>query len=270
MSYRLVVYVLCSLPLLSLLVFTFFLETGNRKSTLKQKDAAEYEQYLYQTHDRANNRLLNLPPRQIPAIISDPNDYSPKYSSLLDILTTWNPDNADPPPSFQETIPHFNYSDTYERSVAELYRDREIPFKLYNIPDLALVSRRWSNIYLMEQMKNVEPHVEKSVSNHFMFWNVASKRRNKSFKTPTDIVDMTFSEWLSYALKADEKEVQDNKALHYYFMAASSPGRYSNFVGRDLPFFSTNRNNFFITNVYANKGTHCPFGIYYSFILIAY
>lgn len=38
-------------------------------------------------------------------------------------------------------------------------------------------------------------------------------------------------------------------------------GRSPNFVSQDLPFFSTSTKNYFITNVYANKGIQCRFGM---------
>ena len=37
----------------------------------------------------------------------------PLYTSLLDTISTWNPDNPDPPPAFLETIQHFNYSNIF-------------------------------------------------------------------------------------------------------------------------------------------------------------
>jgi hypothetical protein len=40
------------------------------------------------------------------------------------------------------------------------------------------------------------------------------------------------------------------------------------FVSRDLPVFSTKTNNFFITDVDANKGIQCRFGIIFIYIII--
>lgn len=66
---------------------------------------------------------------------------------------------------------------------------------------------------------------------------------------------MPFNKWRSIARNADAIKVI-NASEHFYFMTGSQPKDFTglSFIARDLKFFSTNKNNFFITNVKANKG----------------
>jgi hypothetical protein len=149
------------------------------------------------------------------------------------------------------------------RRMADLYRTKEVPFKLYNVPELDAVSTKWTNGYLSVAMRGVAAHVERSESNHFMFWNMQTQkhmREKASYEPPTDVLHMEFEDWVRQAVVADEHTPTPDSP-HLYFMSASKWGQLANFVGDDLPFFSTRRNNFWVTNVYANKGIQCRFGM---------
>ena len=184
----------------------------------------------------------------------------PRYKSLLSLVRSWNPDVPDPPSEFHETLQHFNYSDLAERGMAEQYRKAELPFKLYDVPEFARVSLLWTDAYLETNMGSELPHVEQSPNNHFMYWNVAG-RNHEGYVPPTQLVDLSFKTWLRLARRADEARI-DSDAKHYYFMTGSpARDRGSNFLSRDLTPFSTPSNNFFITDVKANKGIQCRFGM---------
>jgi len=185
----------------------------------------------------------------------------PTYRSLLDVVTEWNPDNPEFPDFFKETLQHFNYSDTIERSYAEKFRNAELPFKIYGVPDMDKVSDKWNDEYLSKEMGNQSPHVEQSKTNHFMYWNGNRHKGIEDYKPPTDIIKMKFPDWLKIAKEADNLKL-DNTSTHYYFMTgapANDKGR--TFLSRDLPMFSTKENNFFISDVAANKGIQCRFGM---------
>jgi hypothetical protein len=80
-----------------------------------------------------------------PNLLDRPIDSYPVFNSLLDIVTAWNPDNPDPPPIFRETLQHFNYSNPVERAMAETFRDSEIPFKVYDVPEVDEVTSKWTD-----------------------------------------------------------------------------------------------------------------------------
>ena len=68
-----------------------------------------------------------------------------------------------------------------------------------------------------------------------------------------------FTDWLLKAYHADETKLS-NASVHYYFQTgAEANDHLRSFVSRDLTLFSTRKNNFFITNVAANKGIQCRF-----------
>lgn len=189
----------------------------------------------------------------------------PVYRSLLNIISDWNPDNPEPPMTqFRETLQHFNYSDPNELIMATKFRDAELPFKVFNVPEINSISEKWSDEYLGEQFKGriQSHHVEKSKNNHFMFWNPMLRGQIKGYKPPTEFVDgMPFDTWLRMATHADNVKVK-NESIHYYFMANANAGdQRTSFIGRDLKLFSTRKNNFFVSNVAANKGIQCRFGM---------
>lgn len=104
----------------------------------------------------------------------------PVYRSMLDILIDWNPDIPDPPSLFKETLQHFNYSDENERKMAAVYRNAEIPFKLYNVPQVNEVSQKWTDEYLKGEIQTMwTSHVESSDNNHFMYWTTANRGRDR-------------------------------------------------------------------------------------------
>ena len=60
----------------------------------------------------------------------------PQLTNLWEIVQRWNPDNVTMPVPFKETLAVLNYSDPHERSLAEAYRNAEVPFKIYGVPDV--------------------------------------------------------------------------------------------------------------------------------------
>lgn len=188
----------------------------------------------------------------------------PKYQTLMDVVSTWNPDVSDPPAYFKETLMHFNYSNPVERAMAEKYRNAEIPFKVYDVPHFDETSEKWSDEYLSKVLsKSGSNHVEKSKDNHFMYWALKGWRETDvEYVPPTEIIhDMNFDKWLSVAKEADATKMK-NDSIHYYLMSSAPIGdKGKTFIARDLPLFTTSSPNFFISNPRSNKGIQCRFGM---------
>jgi hypothetical protein len=188
----------------------------------------------------------------------------PDYKDLNEIVKAWNPDNPDPPAEFTETLQHFNYSDPRERAMAATFRDAELPFKIYNVPEFEHVRCKWDRDYLNAQLGRLNTvHIERSDTNHFMYWN---GKKKENFEPPTDMLrngEMLWDEWLAVAEKADrEKPSNQVNMTHYYFMHSALKGdTEGTFVARDLPLFSSGKKNFFIVNPKLNKGIQCRFGM---------
>jgi hypothetical protein len=183
----------------------------------------------------------------------------PNYKSLLSNLQNWNPDNPNIPLSFHESLQHFNYSNPTERKMAEIYRNAEVPFKLYDIPELELVRAKWNYNYLSGVMRFEWPRVEESKDNHFMFF---MDRSFPNWKPPQKVVHtMSFSRWYQLAKEADEVKLSSNRTHYYYVLGSRAHDTSSSFIARDLSIFSTQTENFFITKVKDNKGIQCRFGM---------
>mmetsp|Transcript_27199 Transcript_27199/g.79268 ORF Transcript_27199/g.79268 Transcript_27199/m.79268 type:complete len:434 (-) Transcript_27199:116-1417(-) len=192
----------------------------------------------------------------------------PPTRSLLDMIEEWNPDEMEHIPNpFVETLQVFDYSDPEQRAMAERYRDAEVPFKVYNVPDVDNVTLKWTDEYLTENMegRNMRYKVEKSKNNHFMYY---VRKRGSSVPPPTDLTNMRYPGWLKRAHHADQIGVPID-AQHYYLqcgvqsgkVVAGNPSRMGQFISSDLPIFSTTTPNFFVTNANANKGIQCRFGM---------
>jgi hypothetical protein len=196
---------------------------------------------------------------EYPEKITTPTHY-PLYKPLLDIIKSWNPDNPDIPHSFQETLQHFNYSCPYERAIAAKFRDAELPFKLYDIPNVNEVTKLWGSDSYLSSVLSQDPTIraEKSKTNHFMFWK---GKPYANFKKPTEYVTMGFDHWLELAKKADSEKLPPN-VEHFYFHKSERVGSpKSTFVGQDLNIFTPPTENFFVTNLKVNKGIQCRFGM---------
>ena len=191
----------------------------------------------------------------------------PRMLNLLDRLTEWNPDQPEIPTVHTETIQHFDYNNPLERILAREYRDAEVPFKLYNVPEFENTRNLWTDEYLSTAASNNNHVVEHSKDNHFMYWAKKSwKKESTGFIAPTDYVTGTvkFRDWLAIAKKADEDKIDQSKNMnteHYYFMTNAMKGDKSRtFIARDLQMFSNGKKNFFIKYPERNKGTQCRMG----------
>ena len=166
----------------------------------------------------------------------------PVYESLVNLLKRWNPCQPDPPKEFRETLQHFNYSNPHERELAMFYRDNELPFKLYGIPELELAGERWTVDYLSSQLRNPNnSRVEESDSRHFLFWVPNKEMTSTNYTSPTRIRRMSFREWFRLAQSRDNK--------YYYIMFSNFNNQTLNeFLYEDLPMFAYTKGNFFIPN----------------------
>ena len=212
--------------------------------------------------------------RPEPEMFRGPGTYPPTRN-LWEIVRDWNPDNVSMPFPFVEQLQVLNYSDARERRMAESYRNMELPFKIFGVPDIETVRDKWTDGYLVEHLDeshSAQFKIERSVNNHFMYWRQPSgegKRKYPDWKSPTTIVSQTFAEWLSLAHHADEDALHHEEE-HKYLMLGTPPlsslirggeVKRTHFVTHDLPVFTPKEENFFVTDVSLNKGIQCRFGM---------
>ena len=190
-------------------------------------------------------------------------DY-PKTYAMETILRNWNPDDATIPNIHYDSICRFDYQ--LERDTAAAYRRAEVPFIVYNVPEVDEVVRKWSNLdYLSERLGTSPYRSEVSHSNHFMYWNslqnpqgatVFHKNSDGSvWHAPTSHASYTFEEWLHLAVSGYNKNVTNRDNI--YFRVSSAGDR--SWLFEELPFFQPKR-SFFVVEPSYQKGIHCRFG----------
>jgi len=83
------------------------------------------------------------------ALTPPPFEQYPPLDTLQDILNTWPQDEYDHPPTpFVEKLQHFDYNKEEELQAAIQYRELELPFKVYNVPEIVAAGRKWTVDYL--------------------------------------------------------------------------------------------------------------------------
>lgn len=179
---------------------------------------------------------------------------------MTDITANWNTDSTEIPPFHYDSLCHFDYSNQTEFTKALAYRTAELPFVVYNMPEVDKVARQWSDIdYLHKKLGNKKYRTELSKDNHFMYWMGGGPRRlrdGQQWTPPTDIVSVTFEHWLEMAIKGQNKTLENR--THEYFRLSSDMG--NPWLFDELPFFQP-KPSFFVVDPKEQKGIHCRFGM---------
>lgn len=225
-------------------------EQQQLQPTLSSAEAQQQEEdHVYA---KTNSRFFNLP--SCPA--------EPAYPSttrLLDLLDNWSADNMTIPSRHHNTLCRFNYQT--DLAQAKRYKDREIPFVIYNVRELDATAAKWSNPGYLEERLGVDQtyDVEVSKTNHFLYY---SKSRNlpADYDPPTHIEQWTYGEWLAKVQQLEESRSSSSASTaateHYYFRASDSNPP----IEEDMALFSTRTSNFFVPEPSLSKGVHCRFG----------
>lgn len=198
---------------------------------------------------------------------ASPSNCSPLMKSLSSILRHWQVESFVLPKSYRESIRSFNYSDVQDRKLSKKYRAMEIPYKMIGLSKLDLTSGIWSDDYLEKNSQGKAYAVERSKSNHFLYWNLGRNNVSLNYKTPTDFIKMSFKKWLLHAIGVDKQKyrsVKDSNITEYLYlhMNVGPEERHSkHFIVRDLPFFSSGKRNFFVADTALNDGIECRFGM---------
>ncbi|CAN0114249.1 unnamed protein product [Pylaiella littoralis] len=191
----------------------------------------------------------------------------PSFGKLGDLLTAWSPNQPEVPEGgVIEKLRVLNYSDPEQFEMAVTLRDCEVPFKIVGVPEAEAASKKWTDEYLERSMGPCPGcNVMKSESNRFMFWHKRANAEGSTWKAPTSPERMPYMSWRRWADTAESTKIGPED-VHYYLTTAGiprdakTPPMTGMFVADDLPFFSTKKDNFFIPDVYHQKGIQCRFG----------
>mmetsp|Transcript_30116 Transcript_30116/g.40201 ORF Transcript_30116/g.40201 Transcript_30116/m.40201 type:complete len:552 (+) Transcript_30116:117-1772(+) len=226
----------------------------------------------YTKHDYTYPTLLTSVPST--------NNYPP-LEPLGDLLQRWPQDELDTPPTpFVEQLLHFDYQNSEEMKIAVLFRNAELPFKIYNIPEVDLATKKWTDDYvgkefhdpgsgnndLFHPMKALaDGHADESLDNFFSFYKPDLWSVPKMGPPPSISNDWSYSKWASHARYADKVKLPHNQR-HFYWQAGVpreerlQSEKYWTFISRDLPSFSSKDATFFGFNPKEQKGIQCRFG----------
>lgn len=189
-----------------------------------------------------------------------PSNY-PKTYSMKRLLDNWNPDDTTIPPVHFNSLCRFNYQTEQAKALA--YRNAEVPFIVYNHPEVDAVVNKWKNLdYLSKRAGQLTAYkTETSPDNHFMYWKHTRNEQNfqgqdgNPWKPPTGDVQMTFGEWVEKAVRGHNETIENRD--HYYFRISSSDP--TSWVFQELPFFQPKK-SLFIVEPEEQRGIHCRFG----------
>lgn len=205
----------------------------------------------------------------------------PALEPLGDLLKRWPQDDLENPPQpYKEKLQRFNYSDPAQRQMAEKFRDNELPFKVYDIPEIDLANLKWTDAYLSHNFDrsisdvidnpNLPPRAQgaclSSQDSFFSFFIPRNWFTKVMGPPPTvDTDNMSFEEWSQHARYADRVSLPRNERHFYYQSGVPREERYKpkkewSFVSRDLPSFSDPGYTFFGFNPDEQKGIQCRFG----------
>eukprot|EP00611_Tribonema_gayanum_P021815 TRINITY_DN4277_c0_g1_i1.p1 TRINITY_DN4277_c0_g1~~TRINITY_DN4277_c0_g1_i1.p1 ORF type:complete len:352 (-),score=49.88 TRINITY_DN4277_c0_g1_i1:736-1752(-) len=204
-----------------------------------------------------------------------PADYYPAYKSTADVFKLWPADEPDQPSNWRDVqLRRFDWSDPDELALATRYKDCELPFKMFNVPEIDAVSSKWTNAYLSEAFDGPSASsrtmyvVSHSNSAKFMYHRVNAAPGTRleipvDYVPPTEVArGMTFDRWRELAEEARTAQWGTGDE-HWYLEAAAPPpsANTPNFISEDLDLFSAHEANFWVPVPRRNKGIQCRFGM---------
>lgn len=179
-------------------------------------------------------------------------DY-PKGYPIANLTANWAIDETDIPARHYDSFCHIDFQADYQKALA--YRDAEVPFIMYNIPELDAAVKKWSDLdYLNSRLGSKRYRTEASTSNHFMYWH-GTRGGGKDWKPPTEIKQLDFETWLRTAVQNHNKSLINRE--HLYFRASDNDATW---IRDDLPFFKPVE-SIFMKNPREQRGIHCRFGM---------
>ena len=217
-----------------------------------------------------------------------PEGYPFAWNLVDQVLHHWPPDDPSIPSdnTLHQGLCVFDYQKDYDKAMN--YRTAEVPFVVKNDPAVQETVQRWNAPNYMERMlTDVNHRAEYSESNHFMYWNAPRRRGKKKqlkngnngwrqhkvkvptdWQSPTEMIRMTYKEWLDHANVTDESLLGPDQP-HWYFrlIGCGETGPEgqcdqgsSEYLFDELTFFQP-KEDLYMVEPENQKGIHCRFGM---------
>ncbi|KAG1691975.1 hypothetical protein DVH05_025954 [Phytophthora capsici] len=133
------------------------------------------------------------------------------------LFDNWKAENTHIPPVIFDSICHFNVSDPNELRLAQVFREMEVPFVAYGIPELTAATESWTDEYLTEQL-NPKALYKVHVANdsHFMYY--LKSRQIAGEKDPYESRWMTYPQFVKAVTDVKALEEAGKPHEYYYLM----------------------------------------------------
>lgn len=220
---------------------------GKEKRVLVAERAALRAQEAH-VYARTGSRFFSLPH------CPDEPEYPPE-ALVVDMLRNWNPDDIAIPERHHNTLCRLDFQK--DAAKAQRYRDAEVPFVVYNIPEFDATVQRWNEPgYLDRKLGDEKYHVEVSKNNHFLYYRLGRKKRKQlnGYVPPTESEKWTYPHWLHEARRARNISSEEE---HYYFRVSDTDNEV---VRQDLTIFKLEP-SLFMKEPDESRGIHCRFGM---------
>ncbi|TDH69559.1 hypothetical protein CCR75_005028 [Bremia lactucae] len=158
------------------------------------------------------------------------------------LFENWKPESTKHvPATIFNSLCHFNVSDHNEFRLAQVFREMEVPFVTYGIPELTAASERWTDEYLMKQLRaTAQFKVHVANDSHFMYFT--KDKRLPGEKATYESRQMTYPQFVQTIGSVTSQENAGRPHEYYYFMIKKSDfDSRAAFIYRELPFLDPTR-----------------------------
>lgn len=186
----------------------------------------------------------------------------PMHWSVLEVLSNWNPDNTTIPRMIYQGLCALDWKDPGQQTLAQKYREAELPFLLHNHPEIWQTAERWSHYDYLEKLLGDSKvyRNEHSKDNHMPYWKLRGPvSKPAGWTPPTENVELSFPEWYARAIELEDRS-SITEAEHYYFRLNGAYQRDNDFLYDELPLFVPDHPSFFMPDPAGQRGINCRFG----------
>jgi hypothetical protein len=163
-----------------------------------------------------------------------PKGYPVEWNLVHEVLSQWPADDPELPASgtLHQGLCVFDLqADDYEGNLAKAlnYRNAEVPFVVRGDPRVAQTVERWNAPHYLSTLVGDAPQgTETSSSGTFTYWTGSGVDTHKypmdGYKTPTEVTEMTFGEWIELANVTDSQLLTPESPHYYFRVVGCAPG----------------------------------------------
>ena len=232
--------------------------------------------------------------------VEPPGEGYPFAWNVMTVLEHWNPDETTIPThtrkhngtsktrslSFHQSLCVFDWEVKEDRTKAFNYRQAQVPFVVQNLPEVLRTAERWSLPgYLEDLIGDEAVKNEHATNHHFMYWKTRHpQQKNDPFVPPTDMVDLTYPEWLEKARAIEDQpsllhrrphrrqqqmprgqqqnETEHDEQPNWYYFRLNAMLHNHAYLYEELPFFDPTKGpSLTVVKVNEHRGINCRFGM---------